>query len=77
MRSGTHGSSVGIVRWTGVPSPCCWPRSLAAPPSNTAARKIGDALGVEVEHLGCIGREPEAVVRGPLADGVAAARAGS
>ena len=39
IRSGTQGSSVGIVMWTGVPSPTFWPRSAAAEPSNTAARK--------------------------------------
>ena len=42
IRSGTHGLSVGIVTWTGVPSPTAWPRSAAASASNTAARKIGD-----------------------------------
>ena len=41
MRSGTHGLSVGMVTWTGVPSPTAWPRSAAASASNTAARKIG------------------------------------
>ena len=40
MRSGTHGFSVGIVMWTGVPSPTFWPRAAAASPSNAAARKI-------------------------------------
>src|SRR5438445_355454 len=41
MRSGTHGFAVGIVTWTGVPSPTRWPRAFAASASNTAARKIG------------------------------------
>ena len=40
IRSGTHGLSVGIVMWTEVPSPTCWPRSAAASASKAAARKI-------------------------------------
>ena len=40
IRSGTHGFFVGIVMWTGVPSPTCWPRACAASASNAAARKI-------------------------------------
>ena len=35
------GFGVGIVMWTGVPSPIAWPRSAAALASKTAARKIG------------------------------------
>ena len=42
MRSGTHGLSVGMVRWTGVPSPTAWPRSAAASASKAAAMKIGE-----------------------------------
>ena len=34
------GFGVGIVMWTGVPSPIAWPRSAAALASKTAARKI-------------------------------------
>ena len=41
MRIGTHGLGVGMLMWTGVPSPIAWPRSAAASASNTAARKIG------------------------------------
>ena len=41
MRSGTHGSSVGIVSMIGVPSPAFWPSSRARAASNRAAMKIG------------------------------------
>ena len=41
MRSGTHGSSVGIVTMIGVPSPAAWPSSAARTASNLAAMKIG------------------------------------
>jgi hypothetical protein len=41
IRSGTHGFAVGIVMWTGVPSPMFWPFAFAASASKTAARKIG------------------------------------
>jgi len=39
--SGTHGFGVGIVRWTGVPSPSCWPRLATARGSKLAAMKTG------------------------------------
>ena len=41
MRSGTHGSAVGMVTMIGVPSPEVWPRSRARLASKRAAMKIG------------------------------------
>ena len=41
MRSGTHGSFVGIVTMIGVPSPVFWPSCCARDASNRAAMKIG------------------------------------
>ena len=67
MRSGTHGSSVGIVRWIGVPSPLVWPSSAARGCVEAGGHEDGAALGVELEHLGRVGREEEAVLDGPLA----------
>ena len=68
IRSGTHGLSVGIVMWTGVPSPTAWPRVGGRVGIEHGGQEDRDAGGVEVEHLGRVGREAEAVVRGPLAD---------
>ena len=39
MRSGTHGWSVGMVSWIGVPSPELCPRSFAAAASKRAAMR--------------------------------------
>ena len=62
MRSGTHGLSVGMVMCTGVPSPSC----LAALAGGVGVEDRGQedrtALGVEVEHLGRIRRQAEAVL---------------
>ena len=41
MRTGTHGSSVGIVAMIGVLSPTPWPRSRARWASNLAAMNTG------------------------------------
>ena len=67
MRSGTHGSSVGIVAMIGVPSPAPWPRSRGPLGVEAGGHEDRAALGVEVEHLGCVGRQEEPVVDGPLA----------
>ena len=65
MRSGTHGLAVGMVRWIGVPSPS----ALAAGrgPAGVEAGRHEDraARGVEVEHLGGVERQPEAVLAWP------------
>ena len=68
MRSGTHGLSVGIVMWTGVPSPTAWPRCGGGIGVEHGREEDRPARGVEVEDLGRVGREAEAVVRRPLAD---------
>ena len=75
IRSGTHGWSVGIVSMIGVPSPACWPELGGAGGVEAGGHEDLAAAAVEVEHLGRVGREQEAVVGGPAADLVAAALA--
>ena len=73
IRSGTHGSSVGIVTMIGVPSPGRWPSSAARDGVEPGGHEDRAALGVEVEHLGRVGGEEEAVLDGPRPHLVAAA----
>ena len=63
-----------MVMWIGVPCPLR--QALLGRPGGVelGGEEHRAALGVEVEHLGRVGREEEAVVDRPLADGVAAAR---
>ena len=74
--AGPTGSSVGIVMWTGVPSPTAWPRAAAASRVERGGEEDRRAGGVEVEHLGRVGREAEAVVGRPRADRRRRRRAG-
>ena len=73
MRRGTHGLPVGMVRWIGVPSPRRWPRVVGPAGVEAGGHEDRAAGGVEVEHLGGVDRQPEAVLAGPVADGPAAA----
>ena len=52
--------------WTGVPSPTCWPRAFGRIGVERRGEEDRAALGVEVEDLGRVGREPEAVGGRPL-----------
>ena len=65
MRSGTHGSVVGMVMWTGVPSPIGLAALQRGIRVEAGGQEDGAPLGVEVEHLGRVGRQPEAVLRWP------------
>ena len=56
MRTGTHGSSVGIVAMIGVLSPTPWPSSRRALGVELGGHEHRAARGVEVEHLGGVGR---------------------
>ena len=73
IRSGTHGSSVGIVTMIGVPWPADCPSSRRPRRVEPGGHEDGAALGVEVEDLGGVRGEEEPVVDGPLPDLVAAA----
>ena len=57
----------------GVPSPVCLAELLRARRVEAGGHEDRAAARVEVEHLGRVGREQEAVVDRPLADRVAAA----
>ena len=73
MRSGTHGSSVGIVTMIGVPCPACLAELGRPAGVELRGHEDGAALGVEVEDLGRVRGEEEAVLDGPLPHLVAAA----